>query len=855
VVAGDGDESILRLDANGDIDAAVVPVEAADFRAIEIVQFDANGAADVAMRGGDGIHIASATDPLTPNKPISRIASAVTTTSQTGFAYRLEALPKDDSVDEAVVQVNRADLGGDGLLITRGDIVLSDDTVATPIVTNGHALTLATIAGAIRQESTGDSAPPSIDMIGTSELTADENRELVLVANDDIGSTTTPLRTRGVAKIAGQAETGDFVIVNDDPNGSGLRIQRLAPRDPALLEVPDNVQNYFGIVAGSPTELNSIDITNRGSPSGEDRIILGDLTEGLEFVLPHLRAGDDVRLHADAIDLENARFFEVNQPGVGQFFLRFNDARVVAGDDVVFDGAVRTSTDAVATIPPPEEGEEPVANPPAPEFVHGKLLVQAGGTVEFGGDVGGDGSDARHTLMRLDTTSATATGTTRNFKVGQAQFRGTLDGPATVNIVASDPAGLTNSVHDATVTFDGDLGGQQRLGGLNVEAEKIQFTSANQISATGDITLDTNQTSVPPAATISDTTGGLRIQTDGDFRIGEPGEYDKLSVQGPLGIRANTVTVGDVNAASQLSIDSPDIRIRARAGAPILLMDGSTVTDHGTDLVADRVRLSSVPTVLDPGAQPDGVRIGVGGGGISAPSGIFESFQVVYATPDVQHVTTSDMQGPNGQVLDLEARGRAVVSDPASDIPRERPLTDPSLAPRYSKEGPAPAPAVDAEQLLAYMRCGDAGGPEAGCDTADAEQLGAVRDWSDSALATPRAEQIAQSYREMRSRDLSAAFDAAGSGFREAQGFGEFDPAAFARYLEQSSDHPEARAAIHRLANVLVEIDLLGLPPQDATRIRRELAGELAAEADLPGFDADAVLLAVDATPIELPSK
>ncbi|HEX5066157.1 MAG TPA: filamentous hemagglutinin N-terminal domain-containing protein [Myxococcota bacterium] len=851
-VAGAGDESILRLDANGDIDAAVVPVETADFRAIEIVQFDANGAVDVAMRGTDGIHIVSATDSEQPNKPISRIASAVTTTSQTGFSYRFQALPKDDSVDEAMVQVDRMDLGGDGLLVTRGDIVLRDrrtDGVETPIVTNGNALTLASIAGAIRQEATGDAAPPSIDMIGSSGLTADERRELVLVANDDIGSTATPLRTRGVAKIAGQAETGDFVIVNDDPNGSGLRIQRLAPRDPALLEVPDNVQNYFGIGAGSPTELNSIDITNRGSP-GEDRIILGDLTEGLEFVLPHLRAGDDVRLHADAIDIENARFFEVNQPGVGQFFLRFNDARIVAGDDVVLDGPVRTSTDAVAKIEPPEEGEEPIVNPPADEFVHGKLLVQAGGTVTYGGDVGGDGSDGRHELMRLDTTSAIATGATRSFKVGQAQFRGTLDGPAVVNIVASDPAGLTNSVHDATVTFDGDLGGKQRLGGLDVNAEKIRFTSANNVSATGAITLATNQTSVPQAATISDTTGGLRIQTDGTFTLAE---NEKLSVQGPLGIRASSVTVGDVNAASQLSIDSPLIQIRARAASPLLLKDGTTVTDRGTDLVADRIRLSSVPTVLDEASQPDGVRIGVGGGGISAPSGIFQSFEVVYATPDVQHVTTSDMQGPNGQVLDLEARGRAVVSDPSSDIPRERPLTDPSLAPRYSKEGPAPAPAVDAEQLLAYLRCGDANGPAGDCATADAEQLGAVRDWSDSALATPRAEQLAQSYREMRSRDLSAAFDAAGSGFREAQGFGEFDPSAFARYLEQSPDHPEARAAIHRLANVLVEIDLLGLPPEDATRIRNELAGELAAEADLPGFDADAVLLAVDATPIELP--
>jgi hypothetical protein len=56
-----------------------------------------------------------------------------------------------------------------------------------------------------------------------------------------------------------------------------------------------------------------------------------------------------------------------------------------------------------------------------------------------------------------------------------------------------------------------------------------------------------------------------------------------------------------------------------------------------------------------------------------------------------------------------------------------------------------------------------------------------------------------------------------------------------------------------RLATLLVEVDLLGLAPDDETRVRHELAAQLAAEADLPGFDTDAVLAAVAATPIGLP--
>jgi hypothetical protein len=210
------------------------------------------------------------------------------------------------------------------------------------------------------------------------------------------------------------------------------------------------------------------------------------------------------------------------------------------------------------------------------------------------------------------------------------------------------------------------------------------------------------------------------------------------------------------------------------------------------------------------------------------------------------------MAGTGDQVLDLTPTGRVIVGYPSEDMPHERAITEPALAPRTSEEGPGPPPAVNAGEVLAYLRCGEPGGGTAGCDPSDAAALGAVRAFDDSALATPRAAQLAASYREMRSRDLSAAFDAAGAGYREQSGFGVFDPAAFARYLE-SGAQPEARAAVHQLALLLVEVDLLGLAPQDETHVRRELASQLAAEADLPDFDTDAALTAVAATPIGLP--
>ena len=770
------------------------------------------------------------------------------------FSYRLEARPVSQNADDATLEIQRVDLGGTGLLTARGDVVLRDGDSA-PITTNGNALTLVSAAGEIQQQSANE---VSIDMAGTPAGGA--ARDLVLIADGDIGDLGTSgakIRTNAVDGIAGQSTVGDFGLVNTGTGSDGLRIEQITPEDPALRDPTSSSSPILGILAGNTNEPGSIDVTNVGS-----RIVLGAGPEGFEFSQAHLRAGDDIALHAPdgGIEIENPRFLKLQTPVVGPVFLPQNDASIVAGGDVVLDGAVRTSVGSIAAVEVPEDGE-PDPDAPDPEFVHGSLRVEARGTTFYRGDVGGDGSDARQELALLDTTNAAAQldagevqGDARVFRVGDARFRGTLDAqiekgvqeaPAGVQILAHDLS-TSESDHTAAVTFEGDIGGRQALGSLDVAAEQILFTSANKVVAQGDIGLDANPTDAPsPIATMADTSGGLSIRsTGGTFSTGT---NDKLSVQGPLSIQASHVHVGDLNAARNLSIRSPDIQIAARAPGLVKQRNGTFAMDDGTDLVADSIAFSSVPTIDGSGT----VSLGVGGGGVSTP-GRLDGFVVRRFTSSVDHVTGQDMQGQDGEVLDLRPTGPAVVGNPSEDIPRERPLTEPGMPPRFSDEKPAPAPDVEADQLLAFLRCGDAGSAAA-CDAADTERLGAVRDWSDSALATPRAEQLAASYREMRSRDLSAAFDAAGAGFRQSQGFGEFDAAAFAQYLEQSGQHPEARAAIHQLANLLVEVDLLGLAPEDETRVRRELASELAAEADLPGFDADAVLDAVAATPIELP--
>jgi hypothetical protein len=168
-------------------------------------------------------------------------------------------------------------------------------------------------------------------------------------------------------------------------------------------------------------------------------------------------------------------------------------------------------------------------------------------------------------------------------------------------------------------------------------------------------------------------------------------------------------------------------------------------------------------------------------------------------------------------------------------------------------EAPAPPPPLGAEQVLAYLRCGSPEGVGAGCDAAETQALGSLRDFRDSALATPRAVDVAGLYRELRAHPLGPVFDAAGAGYRKAHGFGELDGRSFGAWLESAPDYGDARAALHRIATLLVEIDLLGLGSDDETRVRHEIASEVAAEVDLPGLDADGVLEAVAQTPIGLP--
>jgi filamentous hemagglutinin family protein len=826
-----GPDAALRFDAQGAVHAAVGA--GASFGAIEVLQRDAGAGTDIELTGDaeSEIHIEAVG---TSADPVSRIVRADTTAgSGSGFSYLLLE-PTETGASPANLEVDAVRLGGSGRLVARGDVLLRDDA-GTAIETNGHALTLESTTAAIAQEGSGT----AIDMTGTAP--GGEPAQLVLLANTGAGTQAAPLRTAGVEHLAGITEQGSFVLENDGTGEGPLRIERVTPIDPAQVgEDEPTGTPVVGVSAFGEEAGVEVEITQTGTP-----IVLGEITDGAEFTGTHVFSRGAMTLRAaEGIEIENARFLRVQLPLPGDVFLAHNDARLAAFGDLTVDAPVRTS--AASTASSDDEGA------PDPRFVHASLELESGGTVHFTGDVGGDGSDSQQ-LALLDTTSASVD-QDLGMRVADARFRGRLDGPGALTLRVQDASSSEPSAeeHVATALFEGDIGAGAALGGLDVQAERVVFTSADRIvTGAGGVHLSTNQDPgvIPQAATLEDRSGGLRIQTSGAFITGDADSLDKLSVAGPLSIQAASVRVSDLSAARSLSVDSPDIVVVARAPGLVEQRDGGTLTDQGTDWVADRMSLSSVPTIEGAGT----VTLGVGGGGVSAP-GSLSAFEVRRYTPGVDEVSASDFFGVDGRMLDLTATGERVVSNPSEQLPRESATTTPSLPPQASEAQPAPAPAVGADALLAFLRCGEPDAPT-DCDAAATAPLDAVADFPHSALATPRAAELLAAWRELRARDLGAAFDAAGAGYRAASGFGELEGASFGAYLEASREHADARAALRQLATILTEVELLGLAPEDETRVRRQLAAELAAEADVPGFDTDAVLEAVEATPIGLPGR
>jgi hypothetical protein len=470
----------------------------------------------------------------------------------------------------------------------------------------------------------------------------------------------------------------------------------------------------------------------------------------------------------------------------------------------------------------------------------------------------------RDTAFQLGTAVAEDALVDWSASVGRAVFGGNIDGAHAMNVEAVGADGMRSSIE-----FAGDVGSAVALAGLDAGADRISFSGgARSVAVGGDIRLGavTARTEIPEAATIAAPDGSLSIETAGTFTAGviteiQPGVFEtssleKISVAGTFDLNAaEQATVADV-AALEISIDAPRIVWKGRAPGPVLLADGSTVTDAGTDMVANDILLASNPEWDGAGAAPTFV---VGSGGIGAPGSLAE-FNVIRLNDNLDAVTLASFAGPGGVMLDLTGDGPPVVGDPTSDVPRAETRIAPVPGPRLDDAHPTAPRPVSGEQVLAFIHCADVAGSPPGTCTAPFAALRPEIDASgSSALATQRASDVAARYRALVSSSdaqarIRASFMLALRAYREREGaVGPVDGARFYTFLRGSSPYRETMEQVNALARLFVEVEMLGLDADDARTVERAVSEAFAEAVGEPGFGADAVLDAVRASGIRLP--
>jgi filamentous hemagglutinin family protein len=842
----DGETSAsLQIEATGDIYVDVMDTTGSgNFGAIDVTQNLATGETTLQGLTAGGAVVGSpllqVTDITTDDaEPLGHM-TADTQDSGTTLAYRHSGDAPADGSDPAL-ELESVLLGGDGLISATGDLRLVDPDGAS-VVLSGAGDDLMLDAGG---DIEGADLNGGASHIQLTPGPADDPATLVLVSDGSVGSASGgALVTDDVERLAALF-ADDFRMQNRGDAG-GIEIAQVEVLDPSDVS-GDTVEATVTGVLGGDQPGDDFELDN-----GDNRIVLGAIP-----VLDPSSPATHVSVAGNAsflspVEVENAQFVTtpvvLDDGSLGSELVAVNGARIATGGGVFFASRVDAGADDLAV----DDSDDPVPSVP----ITASLSVDSDGPATYAGNVG-----ATRAFERFDTTTAVLAGSgdMREIHAGHVIFRGRLDGPASAVIMGEDAALPADDDAGTSVSFGGNIGQTSELGGLVVQADAIRFALADAGSAElvnvgdGGIQLNTGQTSIPTAATISDAVGNLRFQTTGEF---ETGALDKLSAVGELDISAAKVTVGDLSA-SRIEVQSPDITVMTRAAGQVELPDGTLVDDLGVDWVANGIVATSAPQPDAPGS----IGMYIGSGGISIP-GDLGAYTVRYASPDLSSITAASLVGQDGRILDLTGFGPGVVGDPTRALPRH---VDPSLpepVPAFGSDAPAAAAQVSADQVLAFLRCGGIGSrAKPGCGDRDAAMLAGIARFRDSALATARAREITKRYRDLlaepgASARLRAAFAAAGRAFGQRLEWrdGTLDGAAFYHFLESArGPQAEALASVRELAWLFAEIDMLGLADADTRRLQQTLAREFADAAGLQGFDADAVAAAVDASPVGLP--
>jgi hypothetical protein len=843
----------------GDTNIDIVSEQA--FDTISVNQGAVAGDVMIDQVGGDVIEIvgtaAAGSDP-----GFSTVQRVDTAASGTGFGYNLSEGVVDGADPDIIIPTGAVDIGGNGLFSATGDLILGDSA--------GIAVEIAGEGLALEADRNLDGDGGIFNGAQGVEVSAN-GAQLLLFAGTGIGTPDNPIVTNDVSQLGAEVtEQGGIYVRN---RGAGELV--IAVTTPPQLG--GAIQSVPGLrILGGPGDIDLVH-------SGGDIVIQGAIRTFDSDGDASITAETDGSVIFFDSDLLIFASTGGSQTYGNPVVIRQNTNLV--GADITFLGAIDSETEPII---------DPEGDPDDPENLRSlptSLSILTGGTVSFGGSVGGDAPltslrivdqvpifDPLTGLITLpegeiliDGATVATTGTQffgnsvvlaqdttftaaadppdpedPSEPVGDAvTFLLSLDGPGGANIEASE----------GNLVFGGNVGAETSLAGLSVEFTgadpgTITFVGTETVSTgAGGITLSpAGRSEVPEVATIFKTgiaallnppDTGFPNTPDPASSVGPltfttsgdfvVGRNEKISVADKLSIEANHVEVGDLSAF-EIDIDSASYTILGRDPGNVILAGGGEQMDSGVDVVANRVTLAANPDWDGVGTTPT---FFTQTGGVDTP-GNLQDFDLRQIDERGSKVRLEDFTRPDGTILDLTGNGPAAIGNPATQNVQEGDRLALLIPPSSSRSQASTTSQASAAEVLASLECADIGrGVPSGCNTP------ATRD--DRVLAPARVKQAASTYRETSAGDVGAARDAlrdalSAPGVRTTSG--AVDGPALRRSVESAPRRDAAVAYLDRRNQILTEVRLLNVSPATSSEVERTLLDRWSSELGLPGVDA-----------------
>jgi filamentous hemagglutinin family protein len=419
---------------------------------------------------------------------------------------------------------------------------------------------------------------------------------------------------------------------------------------------------------------------------------------------------------------------------------------------------------------------------------------------------------------------------------GRVDFMDTIKGDASLSVGGGSMElhGDVEMGHSATLTLNSRTEGGIRFSKPEQDGE--------QLVRAGSIELNPDGHETTPRANIVRTGGDLHLEaTDDHFTMGAG---TRMSVVGDLSIdAARSAQLADLSAF-EIDVTAPVIGVISRPPAVVERPDGSTVLDSGTDIIANRIAMSTEPLNLGGGLVSFGTPTGT-----EISDEIWSADTQVRAIyPSLRPLVPGDFVCGDG-TCDLVALGAARI-EAGRELEREpRPvgLQGRQALAELNMVGVAARP-LWAEELLAHVAGASLGG-------------GALRSvqTGDPRLSTPAVAEAVRIYRnlfaptvlydettgttEVRSHHerIREVLDRAIEAYRAVQPGAPLGGAGFGAFLE-ANRYDEALFYLSTLGDLVSEARRAGLTDEQAEHFAQLLAEDITPDGVAPSDLAAAIL-------------